>query len=112
MINLQDHGLFHPTDIGYGLYTATSRFRNLLGATRLEEIRAGPQTHFHLQYLLIGGSIKCNYFSYIYIHYFGPYSLGRILSDSEGAEAALQCQYTLELPQARLSIRVIYQQVC
>ena len=59
LINLQDHGLFHPTDIGYCLYTATSRFCNLLGATRLEDIRAGPQTHFHLQYLLICGSGKC-----------------------------------------------------
>ena len=48
LINLQNHGLFHPNDIGYGLYMATSRFRTLVGAATLGDLRAGPQTHFHL----------------------------------------------------------------
>jgi hypothetical protein len=56
LITLQIRGLFHPSDIGYGLYTATSRFRKLVGAETLGDLGAGPQTHFHLRYLLLGGS--------------------------------------------------------
>jgi hypothetical protein len=56
LLTLKNHRIFHPSGIGYGLYTATSRFRSLAGTATLGDLGAGPQTHFHLRYLLLGGS--------------------------------------------------------
>jgi len=88
LITLQNNGLFHPTDIGYALYTATSRFRQLTGTTTLGDLRAGPQTHFHLRYLLLGGVSMYLRMSIIYPVVILMHTLGRIISDSDGEIAA------------------------
>lgn len=46
-INLQNCGLFYPTDISYGLYTTASCFRQLIGTVTMGDLRAGLQTHTH-----------------------------------------------------------------
>jgi hypothetical protein len=56
LLTLENHRIFHPDGIGYGLYTATCRFWSLAGTATLGDLGVGPQTHFHLRYLLLGGS--------------------------------------------------------
>jgi hypothetical protein len=87
LITLQNRGLFHPTDIGYGLYTAASRFRRLVGATTVGDLRSGPQTHFHLRYLLLGGSGMYLPHNILSLSIILTYSSGRIVSNSDGEEA-------------------------
>jgi hypothetical protein len=49
-------GLLPSTDISYALYTAKSHFQWLGGIKMLGDLKAGPQTHFHLRHLLLGGA--------------------------------------------------------
>jgi hypothetical protein len=46
LLKLGHHGLFHPSDIRYGLYTATSQFHKLVRGATLGDLGAGPPNTF------------------------------------------------------------------